>query len=71
MKEVFLMDYYVNKVMSIIKFLDGKKSYLLGVGAVLYGLLGLLLGYQTAEEAKNYIWAGLSVIALRAGISKQ
>ena len=43
---------------------------LLGAGAVLYGVLGLVLGYMTLDEAKNYIWAGLTAMAVKGAISK-
>lgn len=67
---VFLGDQFIKEMNINFNWLIGKKTYLLGVGAVLYGVLGLLLGYSTLDESKNYIWSGLTAITLRAGISK-
>jgi len=51
-------------------WLDGKKMYILGAGAVLYGILGLILGYLTLDEAKNYIFIGLGMWATKSAINK-
>lgn len=51
--------------------LSGKKAYLLGLLAVAYGLIGYYLGYSDVAQAQEAVWAGLTAIALRAGIAKK
>jgi hypothetical protein len=52
------------------KYLDGKKTYIVGGLLALYGLLGLLLGRLTSEEAYRLVLEGLGFITLRQGIAK-
>lgn len=57
------------------KFLNGKKSYIIGIGQVLVGTLELL-GFDVAPgvDASNalaLITTGLSVMALRDGITTE
>lgn len=57
-------------MLNFIKWLDGKKAYLLGLVAIIYALSGLYLGKIDSATAMDMIWAGLTAIALRAGIKK-
>lgn len=70
MQKYYLTDEYIEIIMISFDWLKGKKTYLLGAGAVLYGVLGLLLGYMTLDEAKNYIWAGFTAMAIKGAINK-
>lgn len=56
--------------MDYIKFLQGKKTYILGLFAVLYGITGYYIGQLDSNTALQFIWGGLTSAALRAGISK-
>lgn len=50
-------------------FLPGKKTYVVAVGIIIYGVLGFLIGYQDAAEAGRTILEGIVAITLRAGIA--
>jgi hypothetical protein len=50
---------------------SGYKAYALGLLAVVWSITGYLMGYLDAGTAKEYVWAGLATLALRAGISKK
>ncbi len=51
----------MNKILSFINFLKGKKAYIIGVLMVVIGLL---------QRDTQIVMEGLSVMALRAGIAK-
>ena len=53
-----------------LNWLDGRKMFILGAVAILYAILGLVGGYMTVDEAKNYIWAGLGMWATKSAIQK-
>lgn len=55
---------------NFIIWLQGKKAYFLGLLAIIYALSGFYLGKFDQITAFNMIWAGLTAIALRAGIKK-
>ena len=48
--------------------LNGYRTYVLAVVAVVTGVAGYLLGDMSAMEAMNYVWAGGVAAALRAGV---
>jgi hypothetical protein len=52
----------------VFDFLKGKKSYFLGLAAVIYALAGWYLGKIDPTTALDIIWAGLTAVAIRAGI---
>lgn len=58
----FILDYK--------EWLQGKKTYLLGLFAVLYGVSGYYLGQLDSNIALQFIWGGLTAMTIRAGISK-
>lgn len=51
--------------------LQGKKSYIVAAATVLYGVLGLVLGHLTPDQAMQLILGGSGLAALRAGIAKR
>lgn len=55
----------------IIEFFQGKKSYLLGLAAIAYGIGGYFSGNLDPETAQQAIWAGLTAMAIRAGITNE
>ena len=55
---------------NLINWLKGKKAYLLGIAAVIYALLGVYLGKIDPATALDMVWAGLTAMAIRAGVSK-
>lgn len=48
---------------------SGYKTYILAGLAVVYGVIGLIIGQLTPEQAGTIIWGGLTAAALRRGIS--
>lgn len=52
------------------EFLKGKKSHLMGLAAVFYGVFGIVSGHLSPDDGVKIIWAGLTTAALRAGIAK-
>jgi hypothetical protein len=54
----------------MIQWLQGKKTYLLGLAALAYAIGGYFSGHLDAQTAMDIIWASLTSMALRAGISK-
>ncbi len=63
-------DFYMQSILSFVSFLSGKKTYALGLVAILYGVSGFLTGHLDANSATDTIWAGLAVITGRAAIAK-
>jgi len=53
-----------------LSWLQGKKMYILGAGSILYGIFGLVMGYLTVDEAKNYVFIGLGMWATKSAINK-
>ena len=49
---------------------SGKKGYILGIVAVVWAVVGYAIGYIDAKLAQEVAWAGLTTIALRAGMKK-
>ena len=56
--------------MNIITFLKGKKTYFLGILGIIWAVYGWASGYIDATTAQGVIWASLTTMAMRAGISK-
>jgi len=52
------------------KYLEGKKTYLLGVVGVVWAIAGWLLGNLEPQSAMEVAWAALTAMAVRAGIKK-
>ncbi len=52
----------------VLAFLQGKKSYLVSGATVLFGLLGLVLGFMPQDQAIAVILGGLGLGSLRASI---
>lgn len=55
---------------SIISFLSGKKTYLLGICGLLYAVGGYFSGHIDQQTALDAVWASLSLMGLRAGVAK-
>ena len=53
---------------SLFPMLQGKKAYIMGILAIVYAVLGWFLGNIDALTAQQMIWAGLTTLAMRAGI---
>lgn len=58
-------------IIDYIKFLQGKKSYILGILALLYGISGYYIGQLDSNTALQFVWGGLTAMAIRAGIKNQ
>ncbi len=52
-------------------FLQGKRTYILGFAAVLWGLFGALDGLTTWGAALPIIWSGLAALGIRSAIANQ
>lgn len=50
--------------------LEGKKTYLVSAGFVVYAILGVALGQLTPEQALQLVLSGLGFATLRAGVAK-
>jgi len=55
----------------MIEFLKGKKTYIVVAAMVLYAGLGLVLGYQTQDQAITLVLDGLAIAGLRLGMAKK
>lgn len=56
--------------MDYIKFLQGKKTYILTLAAIVYALSGWYIGQFDQQTMMNMVWVALTATAMRAGISK-
>ena len=52
------------------QWLQGRKTYLLSLAALLYAVSGWYIGQIDQATALNMVWAALTAAALRAGIAK-
>ena len=50
--------------------LQGKKTYIVSIAFVLFGITGVITGNLTQEQAFTLVLNGLGFGALRAGVSK-
>lgn len=57
-------------IYDFINWLQGKKTYLLSVAAILYAVSGWYIGQFDQHTMINMMWAALATMTLRAGISK-
>lgn len=51
-------------------FLSGKKTYLTAILAIVFSVIGVLLGYLEPTQAGEYIIASVMFIFMRLGITK-
>ena len=51
-------------------WLEGKKVYLLGLSAIIGAITAYMAGTVGEVEAVTAIWAALTAMAMRAGITK-
>lgn len=51
-------------------FINGNKTYAVGVGMIVYGLLGLWLGQHDTDRASNLVMTGLIAITGRSALKK-
>jgi len=54
----------------LMKFVDGNKSYLVAVAAVLYGVYMGVWGDMSTMEAVNYVLGGGALAAVRSAMKK-
>ena len=52
------------------QWLQGRKTYLLSLAALLYAVSGWYIGQIDQATALNMVWAALTAAALRAGIAR-
>ena len=57
-------------IIEYLKWLQGRKTYLLSLAALLYAVSGWYIGQIDQATALNMVWAALTAAALRAGIAK-
>jgi len=55
----------MNKIFNLGK---GRLSYILAIGAVIYGIVGLIAGLIEPETAIGIIYTGLAVFGIRRAI---
>ncbi len=51
--------------------MNGRKTYIVGVGMILYAVAGVLLKQTDANEAITLIMEALAIMGLRHGIEKK
>ena len=61
----------MNYILDYIDFLKGRKTYILGIFAILYGISGYYIGQLDSNTALQFIWGGLTSMAIRAGITNR
>jgi len=59
-----------NAIVHIFKELEGNRTYAIGFGLIVWGLLGLFLGKLGQQEGVRTILEGLAFMGLRSGIAK-
>ena len=50
--------------------MSGQKTYLVAVGSIIYGILGLLLESHDQTEAAKFVIGGIGAIFMRMGVKK-
>jgi uncharacterized ion transporter superfamily protein YfcC len=50
----------------LIKFLEGKKTFLIALGTVLYAVIGSILGYVDQQMATELVLGALGLASLRS-----
>lgn len=55
----------------MITYLKGKKTYIIGCLGILYAIIGLFLGYFDSVTALGIIFASLTAMGLRNGITTE
>lgn len=56
--------------MNILEIINGKKTYILASLGIIYACAGYFTGHIGSQEALGVIWASLTTMGLRHGISK-
>lgn len=54
--------------MKLSTLLAGRKTYIMGALAVLWGVFGFFMGYIDQKTATDAIWAGFTALAMRNAI---
>lgn len=67
--EKFIVKHFSNKVKEAI-MLSGYKTYLVGIGFIVYGVGGFIAGMHDADMMITKVMEGLAFMGLRAGVSK-
>ena len=49
--------------------LKGKLTYLMAASAIVWGVLGFLMGWIEGEQAMGVIWIGLTAFGIRRAIN--
>ncbi len=55
--------------MNPLNLFPGSKTYLIGVGMLVYGLVGMFFGWVDQAEAGRIILEGAGLLALRKAVS--
>jgi len=51
-------------------FFEGKKTYIMGLIAVIWAVYGWSQGLIEANQAQEIIWVGITTLTVRAAIAK-
>jgi len=54
----------------MLQILQGKKTYILSIVAIVWAITGWLNGWVDTSQAQEYIWLGLIAMTGRSAISK-
>lgn len=65
----FIIKHYSEKLKEAI-MLSGYKTYLVGIGFIIYGVGGFIAGIHDADMMITKCLEGLAFMGLRAGVSK-
>ena len=63
------METMFNSLKSLCNIGSGYGTYVLGFATIIHGLTGYMLGSNDMTDSVNEVWAGLSLVLLRRGIS--
>jgi hypothetical protein len=55
----------------MIKFLQGKKTYILGIVGILYGVFGFATGHLDSNTAVTLCFTSLAAMGIRNGVTTE
>lgn len=59
----------MNYLSDYVDYLKGRKTYILGIFAIIYGITGYYIGQLDSTIAFQFIWGGFTAMTLRGGIA--
>ena len=62
--------YFKLKKLQEVFMLSGKRTYIVGIGMILYGIGGFAAGIHDWEAGLKLVLEGLGLCGLRAGVAK-